>query len=24
MRGYGFTGKMKEMDYEEQVCDMYM
>jgi len=24
MSGYGFNGKMKEMDYEELVCDMYV
>ena len=24
MGWYGFTGNMKEVDYEELVCDMYM
>jgi len=24
MSWYGFTEKMKEMDYEELVCDMYV
>jgi len=24
MSWYGFSGKMKEMDYEELVCDMYV
>jgi len=24
MNWYGFTGKMKGMDYEELVCDIYV